>query len=56
MADKKPGIVRRIFRFFGTVINGIRTVIGLLFLGFFLMILGGMFADDIQPMPDSGAL
>ena len=56
MADKKPGFIRRIFRFFGTVVNGIRTIIGLLFLGFFLMILGGMFADDIQPMPDSGAL
>ena len=56
MADKKSGIMRRIFRFFGSVINGIRTIIGMLFLGFFLLVLGGMFADDIQPMPDSGAL
>lgn len=56
MADEKSGIMRRIFRFFGSVINGIRTIIGMLFLGFFLLVLGGMFADDIQPMPDSGAL
>ena len=56
MADKKSGIMRRIFRFFGSVINGIRTIIGMLFLGFFLLVLGGMFADDIPPMPDSGAL
>jgi protease-4 len=56
MADKRPGIIRRIFSFLGTVLDGIRAIIGLVFLGFFLLVLGGMFADDIQPMPDSGAL
>ncbi len=56
MVDKKPGIIRRTFHFIGSVVNGVRTIIGLLFLGFFFLLIGGMFADNIQPMPDSGAL
>jgi protease-4 len=56
MADKKPGVIRRIFRFIGSIIDGIRTIIGLVVLGFFVLVIAGMFADNIQPVPDSGAL
>ena len=55
-ANKKQGMLRRLFGFIGTVINGIRTLIGVVFIGFLLLMLTGLFADDIQPMPDSGAL
>ena len=55
-ANKKQGMLRRLFGFIGTVVNGIRTLIGLVFIGFLLLMLTGLFADDIQPMPDSGAL
>ena len=55
-ANKKQGILRRLFGFIGTVVNGIRTLIGVVFIGFLLLMLTGLFADDIQPMPDSGAL
>jgi len=56
MADKKPGIIRRIFRFIGKIIDGVRTMIGLVVLGFFILVIAGMFGDNIQPVPDSGAL
>ena len=55
-ANKKQGMLRRLFGFIGTVVNGIRTLIGVFFIGFLLLMLTGLFADDIQPMPDSGAL
>ena len=55
-ANKKQGMLRRLFGFIGTVVNGIRTLIGVVFIGFLLLMLTGLFADDIQPMPDSGAL
>ena len=55
-ANKKQGMLRRLFGFIGTVVNGIRTLIGVVFIGFILLMLSGLFADDIQPMPDSGAL
>ena len=54
--DKERGIFRRIFGFIGAVVNGVRTLVGLVFLGFLLLILTGLFAEDIQPMPESGAL
>ena len=54
--NKKQGMLRRLFGFIGTVVNGIRTLIGVVFIGFLLLMLTGLFADDIQPMPDSGAL
>ena len=54
--SEKIGFIRRFFRFIGKVVNVIRHLISLLFVVFFLIIIGGMFADDIQPMPDKGAL
>lgn len=56
MAEKKPGIVRRFFRFIGNVLTAIRYLFSLLFVGFFILIVVGMFAEDMQPIPDKGAL
>ena len=54
--NKKQGMLRRLLGFIGTIVNGVRTLIGLIFIGLLLLMLTGLFADDIQPMPDSGAL
>ena len=56
MSEKKPGIIRRFFRFIGNIVTGIRYLFSLLFVGLFLMVIVGMFAEDIQPIPDKGAL
>jgi len=50
------GVIRRIFRFVGTVISGIRTLLGVVIFGFVLIAIAGMFADNLQPIPDKGAL
>ena len=50
------GIIRRIFRFIGSIIYGIRTLLGVVIFGFVLIAIAGMFADDLQPIPDKGAL
>ncbi len=56
MAEKKLGIIRRFFRFIGKIVTAIRYLFSLFFVGFFLLIIVGMFAEDIQPIPDKGAL
>ncbi|UVW34731.1 signal peptide peptidase SppA [SAR92 clade bacterium H455] len=56
MSEKKPGLIRRIFRFIGSVVSAIRYMISLVVVLFFIAIIGGMFVDDIQPMPERGAL
>lgn len=55
MSEKK-GFIRRFFHVVGKIVNAIRHLISLLFLVFFLIIIGGMFAGDIQQIPDKGAL
>lgn len=40
------GIIRRIFRFIGSIISGIRTLLGVVIFGFVLIAIAGMFADD----------
>ena len=50
------GIIRRIFRFVGTFISGIRTFLGLVIFGFVLISIAGLFSDNLQPIPDKGAL
>lgn len=50
------GIIRRIFRLIGSIISGIRTLLGVVIFGFVLIAIAGMFADDLQPIPDKGAL
>jgi protease IV len=49
-------IIRRIFRFIGSIVSGLRTLLGVLIFGFILVTVAGMFADDLQPIPDQGAL
>jgi protease-4 len=56
MSEKKPGLIRRIFRFIGNVVSAIRYMISLVVVLFFIAIVAGMFVDDIQPMPERGAL
>lgn len=56
MSDSKPGIIRRIFRFIGSIVSAIRTIIGVVVLIFIVTTIGGMFADDLQPIPNEGAL
>ncbi|MGB2358900.1 MAG: signal peptide peptidase SppA [Porticoccaceae bacterium] len=50
------GIIRRIFRFFGSIISAIRKLLGVVIFGFVLFAIAGMFADDLQPIPEKGAL
>ncbi len=54
--SKKPGVIRRVFRFIGNVVSAIRYMISLLIVVFFIAVVAGLFVDDIQPMPDRGAL
>ena len=56
MAEKKLGIIRRFFRLVANIAKAIRYLFSLFFVGFFLLIIVGMFAEDIQPIPDKGAL
>jgi len=56
MSEKKPGLIRRIFRFIGNVVSAIRYMISLVIVLFFIAVIGGMFVDDIKPMPERGAL
>ena len=56
MSEKKPGLIRKFFRFIGNVVSAIRYLISLVIVLFFIAIIGGMFADDIKPMPEHGAL
>ncbi|MDG1308056.1 MAG: signal peptide peptidase SppA [Porticoccaceae bacterium] len=56
MTQKKPGIIRRFFRFIGFIANAIRSLFGLIFVGLFVAIIVGMFADKMQPIPNKGAL
>jgi len=54
--SEKIGFIRRFFRFVGKIVSVIRHLISLAFLVLFIIIIGGMLADDIQPIPDKGAL
>ena len=54
--SEKTGLIRRIFRFLGSIIGAIRSLISLIFVLFFIVIVAGLFVDDIQPMPERGAL
>ena len=56
MSDKKLGLWGRISKFISKLTRLVRTLISVVFLGFFILVISGMFADDLQPMPDRGAL
>lgn len=56
MSEKKQGFWRRISNFISKLTKLVRTLFSVVFLIFFIIIISGMFADDLQPMPDQGAL
>jgi len=56
MSEKKPGFIRKFFRFIGNVVSAIRYMISLVVVLFFIAVVAGMFVDDIQPMPERGVL
>lgn len=56
MSEKKPGLIRKFFRLIGKIVSAIRYMISLVVVLFFIAIVAGMFVDDLQPMPERGAL
>ncbi len=54
--SEKIGFIGRFFRLIGKIVSVIRHLISFAFLVLFIIIIGGMFADDIQPIPDKGVL
>ena len=56
MSEKKPGLIRKFFRLIGKVVSAIRYMISLVVVLFFIAIVAGVFVDDLQPMPERGAL
>lgn len=56
MASENPSIIRRIFGYIGKFFKAIRTLIGIIFTGLLIIVIIGMFADNLPPMPEKGAL
>jgi protease-4 len=56
VTDKKPGLIRRIFKFIGSILTGIRYAFSLLIVIVLFSVIGGMFVGNIQPVPEEGAL
>ncbi|MBT6026915.1 MAG: signal peptide peptidase SppA [Porticoccaceae bacterium] len=56
MTEKKPGLFKRAFRILGNIFTTIRNVFSFLIFGFFILTIGGMFGDNLQPIPEKGAL
>ena len=56
MAPQNPSIIRRLFGFISNFFRVIRTLIGIVFTGFLIIVIAGMFANQLPPMPEKGAL
>ena len=56
MTTQNPSIVRRFFSFIGKFFKVIRAIIGVVFTGFLLLAIFGIFADQLPPIPQKGAL
>lgn len=56
MTEKKPGLFKRALRILGNIFTTIRNVFSFLIFGFFILTIGGMFGDNLQPIPEKGAL
>lgn len=56
MATQKHSIFRRFFGFIGKIFKAIRTTIGIIFTAILIIAVIGMFADQLPPMPEKGAL
>ena len=55
MSEKK-GLIRRFFSLIGKLVRAIRTLISLIILLIFLAIIGSLFQEKAQPLPDKAAL
>ncbi len=56
MSDKKPGFIRRFFGFLGNIGRFIRSALNILFLLFFLIIIGSLFGGNVASLPDRAFL
>ena len=56
MTEKKPGLFKRAFSGLGRIFSTIRNVFSFLIFGFFILAIGGMFGENLQPIPEKGAL
>ena len=56
MTDKKPGLIRRIFTFIGSALTAVRHAFSFLILVVVISVIGGMFAENLKPVPTEGAL
>ena len=56
MTEKKPSLIRRIFTFIGSALTAIRHAFSLLILVVMISVIGGMFAENLKPIPAEGAL
>jgi len=56
MTEKKPGLFKRAFSVLGSIFTTIRNVFSFLIFGFFILAIGGMFGENLQPIPEKGAL
>jgi protease-4 len=56
MTEKKPGLFKRAFSVLGRIFSTIRNVFSFLIFGFFILAIGGMFGENLQPIPEKGAL
>ena len=56
MASQNPSIIRRLFSFISNFFRVIRTLVGIIFTGLLIIVIVGMFANQLPPMPEKGAL
>ena len=54
--EEKPGFFRRITNFFRKLVRAVRAFISFMFIAILILVIGGMFTDDLQPIPNKGAL
>jgi len=56
MTEKKPALFKRAFRVLGSIFTTIRNIFSFLIFGFFILAIGGMFGENLQAIPEKGAL
>jgi protease-4 len=56
MNKEKLGFWRRIANVINRLARVVRTFISFIFLGFLVLVISGMFVDELQPVPEQGAL
>ncbi|MBI2783299.1 MAG: signal peptide peptidase SppA [Gammaproteobacteria bacterium] len=56
MSDSNPGILRRLWRFLGSLVRIARTLISTLLLLVFIAMLASLFGHDLKPLPEHALL